>query len=217
MKSSFQIAVLISGNGSNLQAIIDAIEQNQIPATINVVISNQPNAYGLERARQHGIETEVIQKSDFADRASFDLALTMCLKAFNPDLIVLAGFMHILSHECVQQFAGKIINIHPALLPKYRGLHTHQRVLQTQDQEHGSTVHLVTAELDAGQIIAQSRLMIDPEDTPATLEERIKHLEHSLYPFVIELFAKGCLTFNGTQLLYNNQPLPQNGLQLGVS
>lgn len=207
------IVVLISGDGSNLQAIIDAVEDNTIPATITRVISNKASAFGLERAQRHHIPTTVLQKKHFANREKYDEALLACLKETQADLIVLAGFMHILSATCVQHFTGKIINIHPALLPKFRGLHTHQRALDAQENTHGSTVHLVTAELDAGQIIAQAAFPITDKDTADTLERKVKHIEHQLYPKVIALFATEQLHFDGRSLVYNHSPLPMQGLQ----
>jgi phosphoribosylglycinamide formyltransferase-1 len=179
------LAVLISGNGSNLQAIIDAIEGGELPAKIAVVISNKPNAYGLERARKVGIATEVVAHQENETREAYDTALQQCLEKYAPKVIVLAGFMRILTPAFVAHFQGRILNIHPSLLPKYPGLHTHQRALAAGDRTHGVTVHIVTPELDAGPILGQRECKITPEDTEETLKQKIQKLEHQLYPEVI--------------------------------
>lgn len=185
-----KLVVLISGNGSNLQAIIDAIA-NGLPAKIMSVISNRADAFGLERAQQANIATHVISTKDFPDAANYDTELQKVIENYHPDLIILAGFMRILTAPLVQHFRGKILNIHPSLLPKYRGLHTHQRALEAGDAVHGVTVHFVTEELDGGPIIAQREIKIASEDTAETLKQKIHLIEHRLYPEVINWFAEG--------------------------
>ena len=176
------IVVLISGNGSNLQAIIDAINNASLNAKIQAVISNQPDAYGLQRAQQAGITTEVLQHEDFPDRDSYDLALQTIVDQFQPKLVVLAGFMRILTKAFVSHYEGKLLNIHPSLLPKYRGLNTHQRALEADEKEHGATVHFVTHELDGGPAILQARVRVNPEDSAETLAKRVLEQEHKIYP-----------------------------------
>lgn len=185
IKSKSRIAILISGNGSNLQAIIDAVNQGQIHAEIVLVLSNKATAYGLERAQRANIATEILLNAEYTSQNEYDAALKQILDHYQPDLIVLAGFMRILSPSFVNAFKGKIINIHPSLLPKYRGLNTHQRVLDAGDKIHGVTVHYVTDDLDSGPIIEQVSLEILANDTAESLEERIHKIEHKLYPKVI--------------------------------
>ncbi len=179
------IAVLISGGGSNLQAIIDRITDGELNAEIVAVISDQPQAYGLQRAQQAGIPHEVVQKEKGQSRQSFDKALASTISSYQPELIVLAGFMRILSADFVEKFAGKIINLHPSLLPAYKGLNTHQRVLGNQEEYHGATVHYVTAKLDDGPVIIQEQLAILPEDTAESLQQRVLEIEHRILPLAI--------------------------------
>jgi len=181
------IIVCISGNGSNLQAIIDA---KLSAITICAVVSNKADAYGLTRAKNADIVTEVLLKKSFSSREQYDQALCACFKKYHPDLIILAGFMYILDVQTVSEFKNKIINIHPSLLPKYPGLNPYEQAIANQDKEHGSTVHYVTAELDAGPIIAQERIAIAPDDTPETLKQKNQALEHQLYPKVIARLAE---------------------------
>jgi len=187
---SYPIIVLISGNGTNLQAIIDAIDKG-LPAQIRAVISNRDDAYGLERARLANIPTEVLPYKGFKDRVDYDLALEKLIDKYQPKLVVMAGFMRIIGPELVKHLRGRLINIHPSLLPKYRGLDTHQRVLAAGDKEHGVSIHFVTDDLDGGPIIAQAKIEIAPDDTPETLEAKIHKQEHILYPEVIRGFATG--------------------------
>jgi phosphoribosylglycinamide formyltransferase-1 len=185
MTSITRIAVLISGNGSNLQAIIDAI-QNGLPAEIAVVISNKGDAYGLQRAQKANIPTKVLSHKDYKTREDYDEALKDLLEQYQPKLIVLAGFMRILTAEFVHHFENRILNIHPSLLPKYPGLNTHQQVLENKDKTHGITIHIVTAELDAGPALAQAECEVALDDTEETLKQKIQKLEHKLYPEVIQ-------------------------------
>lgn len=184
---AFGLVVLISGSGSNLQAIIDA----QLPCEIRAVISNRAQAYGLERARLAGIPTEVIDHREFADRAAFDAALQQRIDHYRPDLVVLAGFMRILTDELVNHYRGRMINIHPSLLPKYRGTNTHARAIEAGESEAGCSVHWVTPELDAGPVILQARVAIHPGDSADTLAARVLEQEHRIYPEAIRLIANG--------------------------
>jgi phosphoribosylglycinamide formyltransferase-1 len=181
-----KLAVLISGEGSNLQAILNAIEKDKLNARVARVISNKANANGLNRARRAGIEQLVIEPKKDQSREQYDRRLIDALIPSEPDLIVLAGFMRILSAEFIQQFRGKIINIHPSLLPAYKGLNTHQRVLDAGERYHGATVHFVTEKLDDGKIIIQSRIEIQPGDHAASLQQRVHAEEHIIYPRAIQ-------------------------------
>ena len=185
-------AVFISGNGSNLQAIIDATSNGLIDGQICCVLSNKKEAYGLARAKKANIPTVVIEHLNYENREEFDNALLQSLQKYNPDLIVLAGFMRILTPVFIKPYLGKLINIHPSLLPKYPGLNTHQKVIDNKDTEHGVTVHFVDENLDGGPICAQSTMKVESDDIE-TLEKRIHELEHELYPKVIQDFAKGNL------------------------
>ena len=185
-------AVFISGNGSNLQAIIDATSNGLIDGQICCVLSNKKEAYGLARAKKANIPTIVIEHQNYENREEFDNALLQSLQKYNPDLIVLAGFMRILTPVFIKPYLGKLINIHPSLLPKYPGLNTHQKVIANKDTEHGVTVHFVDENLDGGPICAQSTMKVESNDIE-TLEKRIHELEHELYPKVIQDFAKGNL------------------------
>ena len=200
------LVVLISGSGSNLQAIIDRIGQG-LPARIEAVISNQPSAFGLERARLAGIETRVLDHRDYPEREHYDQALGDLVSSFNPKLIILAGFMRILSPGFVRRFQGRMLNIHPSLLPRYRGLHTHQRALDAGDDEHGASVHFVTDELDGGPLILQARVDIEPGDDADTLAARVLTREHIIYPRVIEWIAEGRLRLKHEQVLMDGTPL----------
>lgn len=185
-----KIVVLISGHGSNLQAIIDALESRNLNAKITAIISNKANAGGLERARKHGIPAYVISKQKNQSRDDYDVRLGEVLDRLDPDLIVLAGFMRILSSKLVNQFRGKMINIHPSLLPKYRGTNTHERALTANESEHGCSIHFVTPELDGGPVIAQARFPINTNDNIETLSACVQQLEHKLYPLIIEWFSQ---------------------------
>lgn len=202
-----KLLVLISGNGSNLQAIIDACAAKTLGAEIVGVISNVPTAFGLERAKRAGIATAVVDHKAFASRADFDSAVLKTMQQFDVDLVVLAGFMRILSADLVNAYAGRMINIHPSLLPKYPGLHTHQRALEAGDTEHGCTIHFVTADLDGGPLIAQSRCPVLAGDDPATLAERVHPLEHTLYPAVIAWYASGRLRYQNGRAILDHIPL----------
>lgn len=186
-----RLVILLSGSGTIFEAIVKAIEEKRLDASIIAVISDNPNAYGLIRANEHHLATTVINPKQYADKNDFQTALKEYLITLNPDLIVLSGFMRILSTDIVRAFPRRIVNIHPALLPKYPGLHTHERVLQAGDQEHGTTVHFVDEGLDTGPIIAQKKLRVLPDDTPASLQQRVKALEQELYPEVLQQLSIG--------------------------
>ncbi len=195
MTKGCKTAILISGSGTNLQAFIDAVDGGTLDLELSVVFSNNPNAYGLERAEKAGIPTACIQHSDFLDRESFDRAVIAELDRFEPDLLILAGFMRILTPAFVAHYAGKILNIHPALLPLYPGLNTHQRVLDAGDEWHGSTVHFVTEKLDAGPRILQGRLAVIPGESAVELEKRVQALEHRIYPTAAGWVGSGKVAF----------------------
>ena len=207
-----KIAVLVSGNGSNLQSIIDHVTQGKIPGEICLVLSNVVGAYGLERAQKAGIATEILASKDSGlSREEYDIELDKVLAKYEPDLIVLAGFMRILSYAFVKQYEGKMINIHPSLLPKYKGLHTHQRALENKDTEHGVSVHFVTAELDGGPVILQAKVPIFAEDDETILAERVQQQEHVIYPLVVKWFVEKRLTMSDGAAFLDNAFLPANG------
>ena len=209
MSKASTLAVLISGNGSNLQAIIDAIESGEINADIKAVISNSREAYGLVRASKHGLHTWVIDHRDYSDREQFDRVLQHYIEQINPDFIVLAGFMRILGPGFIQAFEHRILNIHPSLLPDYKGLNTYRRALDNGESEHGVSIHLVTAELDDGPILAQARYPIDPGDEVDDLQRKGHEIEHMMYPQVLSLLCDNRLTVEGGRLLYEQKPLEQ--------
>lgn len=202
------VVVLISGSGTNLQAIIDAAA-NDLPIDIRAVISNRPGAYGLERARKAGIPTEVLDHTQFPDRESFDAELARLIDSHEPHLVVLAGFMRILTPQFVHHYRGRLLNIHPSLLPKFQGLDTHQRALAAQETEHGASIHFVTEELDGGPVIVQTRVPVHTEDTPESLAARVLEQEHRLYPQAIRWFAEGRLTLVDNQVHFDGMPLSQ--------
>lgn len=210
-----QLAILASGRGSNLKVIIEACQSGRVQAEITGVIINVADAPAIAIARAAGLRTVVIPHRDFykpdrspaASREAFDQAVAQQLQPWQPDLIVLAGFMRILSAAFVQRFSGQMINIHPSLLPAYRGQHTHQRVLQTGDRYHGCSVHFVTPELDAGAVIAQSVLPVLPGDDQASLAHRVQQLEHQLYPRIINWIATGRVALLGDVVYLDGYPL----------
>ncbi len=211
MSKKPKLCVLISGNGSNLQAIIDHIDDGKLNAEISLVISNKPSAYGLTRAENAGVRHVCLDHSKYEDRASYDQALANTLSEENPDCIVLAGFMRILTPEFVNTFSGKLLNIHPSLLPKYKGLNTHQRAIDNGDQEHGVSVHFVTPELDGGPVIIQSRVPIFEEDTADDLAERVQEQERRIYPLVLTWVSDGRLTMRDNKAILDDIPLPESG------
>lgn len=194
MTKKLRTAVLISGNGSNLQAIIDAAQASDYPAAISLVLSNKADAFGLTRAKNARLETVIISHRDYPDREAFDRAMDAALREANIELVVMAGFMRILSDWFVNTWAGKLINIHPSLLPKFKGMHTHQRAIDAGEREHGCTVHWVIPALDSGEIIGQAALEISPADTAETLADRVHALEHKLYPEAVKKVADKLLS-----------------------
>lgn len=189
------LVVLISGSGSNLQAIIDAAA-NGLPVDIRAVVSNRPGVFGLSRAEQAGIPTRVLDHKDFAERERYDDALKLLIDSYQPELVILAGFMRILTPEFVRHYAGRMFNIHPSLLPKFRGLHTHQRALDAGEKLHGASVHFVTEELDGGPLIVQAQVAVLPDDDAERLAARVLKHEHQIYPLAIRWFAEGRLSLN---------------------
>ncbi len=206
-----RVAVLASGFGSNLQALIDACEAGQLQAEIVAVITNKADAYALQRAEQAGIAHQCIANGDFADRISYDAALIEALDAHQPDLIVMAGFMRILTPQFIQHFAGRMLNIHPSLLPKYTGLNTHQRAIDAGEQEHGASIHFVTEELDGGPVILQAKVPVYPDDSADELAQRVHAQEHRIYPLVVSWFATGRLQMRGDTAVLDGTVLPAEG------
>ena len=199
---SCRTAILISGSGTNLQAFIDAVAAGDLDLELCVVFSNNPNAFGLVRAEKAGIPTACIQHGDYPDRESFDRAVIEELDRWNPELLILAGFMRILSPTFVNHYEGKVLNIHPALLPRYPGLNTHQRVLDAGDEWHGSTVHFVTEELDGGPRILQGRLRVNADESADELQHRVQAVEHQIYPEAAGLVGSGRVAYrDGLALL----------------
>ena len=206
------VVVLISGNGNNLQALIDASSDSGY--IISHVISNNPDAFGLERAERCGISSTVLDHRDFGTRSEFDSALKQAIDDQSPDLVALAGFMRILGPEIVKNFSGRMLNIHPSLLPKYPGINTHQRVLDAGDHEHGATVHFVTEELDGGPLVAQDRIPVSANETAQELAARVLIREQQLYPAVVSWFASGRLCLQQDQIVMDGAKLPREGLQI---
>ncbi|MBD3671181.1 MAG: phosphoribosylglycinamide formyltransferase [Gammaproteobacteria bacterium] len=209
----FSIVVLISGRGSNLQAIIDAVQGGEIPGRISAVISNRAEAYGLERAHAAGIPTEVLDHKRFPNRESFDTALMARIDDYAPDLVVLAGFMRILSDGFVEHYAGCMINIHPSLLPRYRGLNTHQRAIEAGDDWHGCSVHFVTPELDGGPVLLQGRVPIEAGDDAERLADRVHVMEHRIYPMAVAWIAQGRARLVEHRIQLDGKPLAEPVIQ----
>lgn len=206
-----KIVVLISGNGSNLQAIIDACAQAKINGTLSAVFSNKAHAYGLERARNANIPAFALNPKDYEDRNAFDNALMAQIDEYHPDLVVLAGYMRILSPAFVTHYQGKMLNIHPSLLPKYPGLDTHKQVLEHGDAEHGATVHFVTQELDGGPVILQAKVPVFPGDDEAIIAARVQVQEHAIYPLAINWFTRERLIMRENQAWLDGAPLSSRG------
>ena len=205
------IVVLISGNGTNLQAIIDSCTNGIIKnSRIAAVISNKADAYGLQRAQLANIEAVSIAATNYANRQDYDQVLIEKIDAYQPDVIVLAGFMRILSADFVNHYQGRMLNIHPSLLPKYTGLNTHQRAIDAGDTEHGTSVHFVTEELDGGPVILQAKVPIFTTDSVDDVIERVQRQEHNIYPLVIQwLLSQRLLMQNGDAVLDGNKLPPQ--------
>jgi len=209
-----KIVVLISGSGSNLQALIDKLHQQQIndqQAEIVAVISNKSDAYGLQRATDAGITATVVASKGVASRQEYDALLASELEKLQPDLIILAGFMRILTTDFVNQYQGKMLNIHPSLLPKYPGVNTHQRAIDSGDKEHGATVHFVTPELDSGPTVLQAKVPVFPEDSAQDLADRVLTQEHQIYALAASWFIAGRLTMQGQFAYLDNKQLEEFG------
>jgi phosphoribosylglycinamide formyltransferase-1 len=207
MSETPKVVALISGRGSNLQAILDSAASGELPVTISAVISNRPAAAGLERARRAGVEAIMLDHKQFAGRAAFDTALRATIDRYQPDLLVLAGFMRILTDAFVLNYQGRMLNIHPSLLPKFRGLDTHARALAAGEREHGASVHFVTPGLDEGPVIVQAAVPVYPADNADTLAARVLVQEHRIYPLAIRWFAEGRLTLQHDRAILDGVPL----------
>ncbi|WJV55133.1 phosphoribosylglycinamide formyltransferase [Prodigiosinella aquatilis] len=205
------IVVLISGQGSNLQALINACKNGRIKGRVAAVFSNNPDAFGLTRAQEAGIDTQVLNPKSFEERAAYDAALADEIEKYTPDLVALAGYMRILSPEFVERFAGKMLNIHPSLLPKYPGLHTHAQALANGDTVHGTSVHFVTDDLDSGPVILQAKVPIFAEDTEQNVLERVQVQEHTIYPLVVNWFLEGRLKMKDGEAWLDSVRIPSNG------
>ena len=206
-----RIVVLISGGGTNLQAIIDACKLNSFPGKVVGVISNIPTAYGLTRAAEANIKTSTLSHKDFATREAYDQSLVTLIDGYKPDIIVLAGFMRILTPEFVQHFHGKLLNIHPSLLPKYQGLNTHQRAIDAGDTVHGVSVHYVTEELDGGPVILQAKVPIFEGDTAEDLASRVHEQEHRISPLVVKWCCLGRVVMQNEKALFDSEIIPVSG------
>ncbi len=204
------VVVLISGSGSNLQALIDS-QSDSNPARIGAVISNRADAYGLQRAQAAGIPTQVLSHREFADREAFDAALMAAIDAFQPDLVVLAGFMRILTPGFVRHYQGRLLNIHPSLLPRHKGLDTHNRAVAAGDTEHGCSVHFVTEELDGGPVAIQAAIPIRADESVAQLTDRVHVEEHRIYPLAVRWFAEGRLRLGEQGAMLDGEKLPASG------
>ena len=216
MPDTCDVVVLLSGTGSNLQALIDSHDVKGSPARIRAVISNRADAFGLQRAKDAGIETRVLDHTAFEGRQAFDAALVEIIDTFKPQLVVLAGFMRILSAEFVRHYQGRLLNIHPSLLPKYKGLHTHQRALEAGDREHGCSVHFVTEELDGGPLVVQAVTPVVLDDTPSSLAQRVHAQEHRIYPLAVRWFCEGRLSLTEQGALLDGHLLPASGHQIQI-
>lgn len=207
MPDRLPVVILISGRGSNLQAIIDQALNDSLPIEIRAVISNRPDAAGLELAQTHQLTTACVDHRQFTSREDFDQALQQCIDQFDPQLVILAGFMRILTPGFVQHYRGRMLNIHPSLLPKFQGLNTHQRAIEAGETEHGASIHFVTEELDGGPVIAQARVPVQHDDSADSLAARVLEQEHRLYPTVIRWFAEQRLALIGNQVIFDGQAL----------
>jgi len=209
-----RLVILISGSGSNMVAIAEAVKNGDIDAEISCVISNRPQAAGLEKAQNLGLETDVLDHTLYPDRKDFDTGLLRMIEEYQPDLVILAGFMRILTPEFTRYFEGRMLNIHPSLLPKYQGLNTHQRAIDAGDDIHGVTVHFVTEELDGGPNAIQAIVPIYDGDDASSLQKRVQQQEHIIYPIAAKWFCEGRLNMKNGNAELDNQALPESGVQL---
>ncbi|MGP8307350.1 phosphoribosylglycinamide formyltransferase [Vibrio sp. YIC-376] len=205
------IVVLISGSGSNLQAILEACEANMPNAQVAAVFSNKADAYGLERAKKFNVDGHFVDPKAFESRDAFDAELMKQIDQYKPDAVILAGYMRILSSEFVQHYMGKMINIHPSLLPKYPGLHTHQRAIDAKDKEHGTSVHFVTEELDGGPIVLQAKVPVFEDDDAETLAARVQTQEHTIYPIVTKWLVEDRLKMLNGKACLDGKELGEHG------
>jgi phosphoribosylglycinamide formyltransferase-1 len=197
VNQALSVVVLVSGRGSNLGALLALHARGALPLRIAAVISNRPGAAALERARAHGVATEVIDHTAFAERSHFDAALATAIDRYRPGLLVMAGFMRILTEAFIERYEGRMLNIHPSLLPDFRGLHTHARALEAGVERHGASVHFVTAQLDGGPTVLQATVAVRADDSVESLAERVRAREHRLLPLAVRWFAEGRLTCDG--------------------
>ncbi|RBO82219.1 phosphoribosylglycinamide formyltransferase [Marinomonas aquiplantarum] len=209
---SFPVIVLISGSGSNLQALIDQSLQGKLNIDIKAVISNKADAFGLERAKKAGIPTHALDHKAFASREAFDEALQQTIDQYQPKLVVLAGFMRILTETFTQHYEGRMLNIHPSLLPKFKGLDTHQRAIDAKEEEHGVSVHFVSSELDAGAVIIQASTNIEAGETASSLAGKVHALEHVIYPMAVKWFSESRLTLKQGKAYLDDVPLAETGI-----
>lgn len=212
-----RVVVLISGGGTNLQTLIDGQEDGSLPIRLCAVISNKDHVFGLERAQKHKIPTIVLDHKQFDSREGFDARLQEIIDAHDPDIVVLAGFMRILTPDLTRHYEGRMINIHPSLLPKYQGLHTHKRALDAGDSEHGATVHFVTAELDGGPTIIQASVPIEDGDTADSLATRVLQQEHQIFPLALRWMAEKKVEMHNHEAYLDGEKLPQSGFQYNES
>ncbi|MDA9569877.1 phosphoribosylglycinamide formyltransferase [Porticoccaceae bacterium] len=210
--ASKRLVILVSGGGSNLQSFIDGCANCEINATVSAVISNNPDAGGLERAAKAGIPNLAIDHRAFESRESFDLALSELIDSFNPDLVILAGFMRILTPDFVDHFLGRMMNIHPSLLPAYPGLHTHRRAIEAGDKKAGATVHFVTPELDGGPSILQAQVSIEKSDDESSLASKVLAYEHKIYPEAVRWFCDNRLRMDNDGVKLDNKPICDSGI-----
>ena len=215
MTATCNVVVLISGSGSNLQALIDS-QADGNPACIRAVIANRANAFGLIRAQGAGIPTAVLDHKAFGSREAFDAALMEMIDGYAPDLVILAGFMRILTPGFVRHYQGRLLNIHPSLLPKYKGLDTHRRALEAGDREHGCSVHFVTEELDGGPVAIQAALAVTPGENVDELTQRVHTAEHQIYPLAMRWFAEGRLRLAEQGAMLDGVTLPASGYQIRI-
>lgn len=215
-KKTCSVVVLISGSGSNLQALLNHFQDNE-SVTISAVISNKADAFGLQRAARAGVPTQVLSHRDYSDRLAFDQALIQVIDQYQPDLVVLAGFMRILTPEFTQHYQQRLMNIHPSLLPKYKGLDTHQRALEAGDTEHGCSVHFVTEHLDGGPVIIQASIAIEANDNVDSLAQKIHQLEHQIYPLAVQWFAEGRLQLANNAVVLDGHVLSNTGYPFNPS
>jgi phosphoribosylglycinamide formyltransferase 1 len=206
-RSRVPIIILISGRGSNMRALLEHCHGFDVAYSVAAVFSDQADAPGLATAREFGARAQALVKPKGMEREAYDLDLVRAINAHSPALLVLAGFMRILSKPFVEAFQGRMLNIHPSLLPKYPGLHTHRQVLEAGEKEHGATVHFVTEELDAGPAVIQGRVVVRPDDTEATLAARVQRQEHRIYPMAVDWFAEGRLLFRNGQAWLDGRAL----------